>query len=50
SAALRQAECDVLLRELERFTWNISRTAQALGMSRNTLYRKIHKHGIVLQH
>ena len=50
SAALRQAECDVLLRELERFTWNISRTAHALGMSRNTLYRKIHKHGIVLQH
>jgi hypothetical protein len=31
----------------ERFTWNISRTAHALGMSRNTLYRKIHKHGIV---
>jgi sigma-54 dependent transcriptional regulator, acetoin dehydrogenase operon transcriptional activator AcoR len=50
SAALRQAECDVLLRELERLRWNISRTAQALGISRNTLYRKIHKHGITLTH
>ena len=48
SAALRQAECDVLLRELERMRWNISRTAQALGISRNTLYRKIHKHNIPL--
>jgi len=26
-----------------------SRTAQALGISRNTLYRKIHKHNIVLE-
>ena len=48
SAALKQAERDVLLRELERMRWNISRTAQALGISRNTLYRKIHKHGIPL--
>jgi transcriptional regulator of acetoin/glycerol metabolism len=45
SAALREAECAALLRELERMRWNISRTAQALGISRNTLYRKIHKHG-----
>ena len=50
SAALRQAECAALLRELERMRWNISRTAQALGISRNTLYRKIHKHGIELTH
>jgi sigma-54 dependent transcriptional regulator, acetoin dehydrogenase operon transcriptional activator AcoR len=49
SAALREAECGALLRELERMRWNISRTAQALGISRNTLYRKIHKHHIVLQ-
>jgi len=48
SAALREAECAALLRELERMRWNISRTAQTLGISRNTLYRKIHKHGIVL--
>ncbi len=50
SAALREAECAALLRELERMRWNISRTAQALGISRNTLYRKIHKHHIVLEH
>jgi transcriptional regulator of acetoin/glycerol metabolism len=49
SAALREAECAALLRELERMHWNISRTAQALGISRNTLYRKIHKHNIVLE-
>jgi transcriptional regulator of acetoin/glycerol metabolism len=50
SAALREAECAALLRELERMHWNISRTAQALGVSRNTLYRKMHKHHIVLEH
>jgi transcriptional regulator of acetoin/glycerol metabolism len=49
SAALREAECAALLRELERMHWNISRTAQALGVSRNTLYRKMHKHHIALE-
>jgi transcriptional regulator of acetoin/glycerol metabolism len=50
SAALREAECAALLKELERMRWNISRTAQSLGISRNTLYRKIHKHRILLEH
>jgi transcriptional regulator of acetoin/glycerol metabolism len=45
---LRTAERDALLRELERLHWNISRTAKTLGVSRNTLYRKIRKHEIVL--
>jgi transcriptional regulator of acetoin/glycerol metabolism len=45
---LRTAERDALLRELERMHWNISRTAVTLGVSRNTLYRKIRKHDIVL--
>jgi transcriptional regulator of acetoin/glycerol metabolism len=49
SAALRDAECSALLRELERMHWNISRADQSLGISRNTLYRKIHKHNIVLE-
>ncbi len=49
SAALLDAERTALLRELERMHWNISRTADALGISRNTLYRKIHKHRIVLE-
>jgi transcriptional regulator of acetoin/glycerol metabolism len=45
---LRSAERDALLRELERMHWNISRTAQLLDISRNTLYRKIRRHQIVL--
>lgn len=50
STALREAERAALLRELERMRWNVSRTALALNISRNTLYRKMHKHGIVLSH
>jgi len=46
--ALRDAEHMALLRELEKTHWNISRTARALGISRNTLYRKIHRHRIKL--
>jgi sigma-54 dependent transcriptional regulator, acetoin dehydrogenase operon transcriptional activator AcoR len=46
--ALGDAEHMALLRELEKTHWNISRTARALGISRNTLYRKIHRHGIKL--
>ena len=45
---LRTAERDALMLELERMHWNISRTAATLGVSRNTLYRKIRKHRIVL--
>jgi transcriptional regulator of acetoin/glycerol metabolism len=45
---LGHAERDALMLELERMHWNISRTASALGVSRNTLYRKIRKHGIIL--
>ena len=48
SGPLRTAERDALRRELERMHWNISRTAALLGVSRNTLYRKIRKHEIVL--
>jgi len=49
-AALQEAECAALVRELERMRWNVSRTAQTLGISRTTLYRKIHKHRIVVEH
>ena len=31
---------------LERHTWNIQRTARALGLSRQALYRRMEKHGI----
>jgi len=44
--SLEAAERDALLRELERHRWNVSGTATALGTSRNTLYRKMRKHGI----
>lgn len=43
---LDRAERDTLLCELDKHGWNITHTAQTLGMSRNTLYRKLHKHGI----
>jgi len=38
---LRSAERTVLLSELEKHHWNITNTAHALKMSRNTLYRKM---------
>nr|WP_241093568.1 sigma-54-dependent Fis family transcriptional regulator [Xanthomonas sp.] len=45
-AALDSAERSVLQQQLERHRWNVSRTADALGISRNTLYRKLRKHGL----
>jgi transcriptional regulator of acetoin/glycerol metabolism len=48
AAPLQSAERVALLRELERLHWNISRAASALGVSRNTLYRKMRKHDIAL--
>ncbi|MBK8509052.1 MAG: sigma-54-dependent Fis family transcriptional regulator [Candidatus Competibacter sp.] len=43
---LAQAERDALLRQLDRHGWNVTTTASQLGVSRNTLYRKLRKHGI----
>lgn len=40
------AERQTLLAVLERHRWNITSTAQFLGVSRNTIYRKMKKHGI----
>ena len=40
------AERERLLFELKRRHWNATATAAALGISRNTLYRKLHKHGV----
>ncbi|HZU91298.1 MAG TPA: sigma 54-interacting transcriptional regulator, partial [Stellaceae bacterium] len=34
-------------RELDRQHWRIGRTAAALGISRNTLYRKLHRYGLM---
>jgi len=44
--ALDMAERDALLRVLEATHWNVSRVAKSLGLSRNTLYRRMHRYGI----
>ncbi|HUN38974.1 MAG TPA: sigma-54-dependent Fis family transcriptional regulator [Acetobacteraceae bacterium] len=46
ASPLAAAERDRLLQELKRRHWNATATAGALGISRNTLYRKLRKHGI----
>jgi len=38
----------VLLAAIERCRWNMTRTARQLGVSRNTLYRRIKTLGIAL--
>lgn len=43
---LALSERGALQRELDRHAWQVSQTATALGVSRNTLYRKMRRHGI----
>lgn len=43
---LKNAEVSVIKNTLDSCGWNISRTAAMLGISRNTLYRKIDKYGL----
>jgi transcriptional regulator of acetoin/glycerol metabolism len=43
---LKRAERDALLQVLNAQAWNITSTAAQLGISRNTLYRKMHKHDL----
>ncbi|EJN35685.1 transcriptional activator of acetoin/glycerol metabolism, partial [Pseudomonas sp. GM84] len=43
---LEEAECVALLSVLEAKHWHLTRVAEHLGISRNTLYRKLRKHGI----
>jgi sigma-54 dependent transcriptional regulator, acetoin dehydrogenase operon transcriptional activator AcoR len=45
---LASAERRALLEVMQAEGWNMSRVAAALGISRNTLYRKIKRHGIGL--
>ncbi len=40
------AERTALLQAIQSNRWNMTNTAQQLGMSRNTLYRKLKQHGI----
>jgi transcriptional regulator of acetoin/glycerol metabolism len=46
--SLAGAEREALLRVIEKNDWVMSRVAIQLGISRNTLYRKIKRHGIPL--
>lgn len=48
SNALEAAERLALLRAVENNHWNMTLTARDLGMSRNTLYRKLRRHNISL--
>ncbi|WLI06050.1 sigma-54-dependent Fis family transcriptional regulator [Pseudomonas sp. FP597] len=43
---LEDAERQTLIAALERQHWHMTQTAEHLGVSRNTLYRKLRKHGI----
>ncbi|HEY9594480.1 MAG TPA: helix-turn-helix domain-containing protein, partial [Spirochaetia bacterium] len=43
---IRSAEKDTILRALQEAGGNQTRAAQALGMGRNTLWRKMKKYGI----
>ncbi|ANF58879.1 sigma-54-dependent Fis family transcriptional regulator [Halotalea alkalilenta] len=43
---LENAERRTLLELLEQSHWQVSRVAERIGVSRNTLYRKLRKHGI----
>ena len=44
--ALGLAERDALLRMLQDLHWNVSLVAKNLGLSRNTLYRRMKRYGI----
>ena len=46
--SLENAEREVLLGVIAQHRWNMSQVAAQLGISRNTLYRKIKRHGIVI--
>ena len=43
---LKELEYSAIVEGLKRTKWNLSLTAQQLGISRMTLYRKIDQHGL----
>ena len=45
-SALELAERAALLETIEQSNWNMTKAASQLGLSRNTLYRKLKRHGI----
>ena len=46
-SVLSDAERDALRRMLETCQWNVSAAAARLHISRRTIYRKIHRHGLM---
>jgi transcriptional regulator of acetoin/glycerol metabolism len=48
--AVLASERQVLLQLLQQHRWNVSNVAKALDVSRNTLYRKLHKLHIQISH
>jgi sigma-54 dependent transcriptional regulator, acetoin dehydrogenase operon transcriptional activator AcoR len=46
-SALSDAEREALRRMLENCQWNVSAAAARLHISRRTIYRKIHRHGLL---
>ncbi len=46
-SALSDAEREALRRMLEACQWNVSAAAARLHISRRTIYRKIHRHGLL---
>ena len=42
----RREIADTLVRALERHDKNVSRAAQALGLTRTSLYRRMEKYGL----
>jgi sigma-54 dependent transcriptional regulator, acetoin dehydrogenase operon transcriptional activator AcoR len=46
-SVLSDAERDALRRMLENCHWNVSAAAARLHISRRTIYRKIHRHGLL---
>jgi transcriptional regulator of acetoin/glycerol metabolism len=49
SSPLEAAEHDALITALQTEHWNRGRAAAQLGISRNTLYRKLRKYGVVIK-
>jgi transcriptional regulator of acetoin/glycerol metabolism len=48
--AIQLNERETVLALLDRYRWNVSHVAKVLGISRNTLYRKMHRLHVPLSH
>jgi transcriptional regulator of acetoin/glycerol metabolism len=44
--SLEEVELYLIQRTLDRFSGNVSRAAEALGLSRSAFYRRLSKYGI----